>query len=86
MKKLKLFFIFGFLFATIGVFTAFSQTDFSAQMFDLAKMKSGVRNKRISSTDRTGGNRDHLEPFQPGEKRTIAEIIGSSVIKHIINP
>jgi hypothetical protein len=52
-------------------------------MFELAKMKSGVKNRRISSTDPTGGNRDHLEPFKPGEKRTIAEIKGTGVINHI---
>lgn len=46
-------------------------------------MKSGIKNKRISSTDPTGGNRDHLEPFKPGEKRTIAEIKGTGVINHI---
>ena len=47
------------------------------EMFDLAKLKSGVKNKRISSTDPTGGNRDHLEPFKPGEKRIIADIKGA---------
>ena len=45
----------------------FAQSNMTNEMFDLAKLKSGVRNKRISSTDSTGGNRDHLEPFKPGE-------------------
>lgn len=61
----------------------FAQVSMNNEMFDLAKLKSGVKNKRISSTDPTGGNRDHLEPFQPGEKRTIAEIKGAGVINHI---
>ena len=41
----------------------FAQSNMTNEMFDLAKLKSGVKNKRISSTDPTGGNRDHLEPF-----------------------
>lgn len=47
--------------------TVFAQSNMTNEMFDLAKLKSGVKNKRISSTDPTGGNRDHLEPFKPGE-------------------
>ena len=62
---------------------AFSQTPFTAELFDLAKLKTGIKNKRISSTDKTMANRDHLEPFLPGEKRTIAEIKGTGVINHI---
>ena len=54
--------------------TVFAQSNMTNEMFDLAKLKSGVKNKRISSTDPTGGNRDHLEPFKPGEKRIIADI------------
>lgn len=45
--------------------TVFAQSNMTNEMFDLAKLKSGVKNKRISSTDPTGGNRDHLEPFKP---------------------
>ena len=52
-------------------------------LYDMAKIKSGLKNKRVSSTDKTGGNRDHLEPFKPGEKRTIAEISGAGIINHI---
>ncbi len=39
--------------------TVFAQSNMTNEMFDLAKLKSGVKNKRISSTDPTGGNRDH---------------------------
>lgn len=63
--------------------TVFAQSNMTNEMFDLAKLKSGVKNKRISSTDPTGGNRDHLEPFKPGEKRIIADIKGTGVINHI---
>lgn len=61
----------------------FAQSNMTNEMFDLAKLKSGVKNKRISSTDPTGGNRDHLEPFKPGEKRIIADIKGAGAINHI---
>ena len=33
----------------------FSQTESVGEMFELAKLKSGVKNRRISSTDPTGG-------------------------------
>ncbi|MEA5081561.1 MAG: glycoside hydrolase family 172 protein [Dysgonamonadaceae bacterium] len=63
--------------------SANAQDNMTGEIFDLAKLKSGIKNKRISSTDPTGGNRDHLEPFAPGEKRTIAEIKGAGIINHI---
>ncbi|MEA4903410.1 MAG: hypothetical protein VB090_00975, partial [Petrimonas sp.] len=44
-------------------FPLFSQTESMGEMFELAKLKPGMKNRRISSTDPTGGNRDHLEPF-----------------------
>ncbi|HBL34272.1 MAG TPA: hypothetical protein DDZ96_10725 [Porphyromonadaceae bacterium] len=83
MKRVKSKTIFGILLGLLFFYPVLSQTDFSNEMFDLAKLKSGVKNKRISSTDTTGGNRDHLEPFEPGEKKTIAEIQGAGVINHI---
>lgn len=60
-----------------------SQVNVSGELHDLAKMKSGVRNCRVSSYDRSGNNRDHLKDIIPGETRTIAEISGSGVINHI---
>lgn len=51
--------------------TVFAQSNMTNEMFDLAKLKSGVKNKRISSTDPTGGNRDHLEPFKPGRNASL---------------
>ena len=33
--------------------TVFAQSNMTNEMFDLAKLKSGVKNKRISSTDPT---------------------------------
>jgi hypothetical protein len=60
-----------------------AQDNFSSEMYDLAKLKNGMRNKRISSYDQTGGNRDHLSNIKPGETRTIAEISGTGMISHI---
>ena len=59
--------------------TVFAQSNMTNEMFDLAKLKSGVKNKRISSTDPTGGNRDHLEPFKPGMKA--AHVLGK--LRHL---
>jgi len=76
-----------FIFTTIFCFwivgNLAAQTNFTGELYDLAKMKSGLKNKRISSTDVSGGNRDHLEPIKPGEIREIVNIKGAGVINHI---
>ena len=54
-----------------GAFGAFAQTDMASEMFDLAKIKEGVRNRRISSYDKGGYNRDHLEPIKPGRQQSL---------------
>ncbi len=77
---MKNLFIVLFILAIGGNLAAQNHT---GEMIELAKMRTGMKNKRISSTDPTGGNRDHLEPIQPGEKRTIADIKGSGIINHI---
>ncbi len=78
--KFIVFFFCGFL---LCFNDATSQIDLSNEMYELTKMKSGVRNRRISSYDRSGNNRDHLSNIKPGETRTIAEISGSGIINHI---
>lgn len=40
------------------------------------------KTRRASSFDRTGGNQDFIK-FIPGETKTIAEIKGAGIIKHI---
>ena len=67
------------LFSLSGI----SQENVSGELYDLAKVKNGVRNKRISSTDPTGGNNDRLENIKSGETRVFADIKGSGVINHI---
>lgn len=41
-----------------------------------------LKTKRISSFDRSGGNRDYIR-IESGETSTIADIRGAGIIKHI---
>ena len=61
---MKKFFV-GLFSLLMGVGSAFAQTNMSSEMYDLAKMKEGLRNRRVSSYDRTGNNRDHLKAIKP---------------------
>lgn len=54
-----------------------------SDLYDLAKIRRGVKTKRISSFDRTGGNRDRIENIKPGRKQTIFDVAGAGVINHI---
>jgi hypothetical protein len=45
-------------------------------------LRKGVRTRRISSYDRTGGNADFIR-IEAGERKTIAEIPGAGIVKHI---
>ena len=79
MKKLFV----GLFSLLMGVGSAFAQNNMSSEMYDLAKMKEGLRNRRVSSYDRTGNNRDHLKSIKPGETAVLADIKGAGVINHI---
>jgi hypothetical protein len=68
-----------FLGAWLICTAAYAQTGLE----ELATLKQGVRSKRISSYDRTGGNDDRLANILPGETRTLAEIRGAGMIDHI---
>ena len=83
MKRVVLKTIIIGLFGIFLFFPLFAQSEFSSEMLDLTKIRSGVKNKRISSYDRTGGNKDWLEPIKDGETRVIADINGTGVINHI---
>lgn len=72
---MKKFFV-GLFSLLMGVGSAFAQTNMSSEMYDLAKMKEGLRNRRVSSYDRTGNNRDHLKAIKPGETAVLADIKG----------
>ncbi len=52
-------------------------------LFSLATIKKGIRSKRISSYDTTGGNNDRFESIRPGEKRVLFDVKGAGVINHI---
>ncbi len=52
-------------------------------LFSIATIKKGIRSKRISSYDTTGGNNDRFESIKPGEKRTLFDVRGAGVINHI---
>ncbi len=53
------------------------------EMMSLAQIKKGVRSKRISSYDTTGGNRDHLSNIKQNEKRVLFDVKGAGAINHI---
>ena len=53
------------------------------ELADLATIKQGVKTKRISSYDRSGGNNDRFENIPDGESRTLFEVKGAGIINHI---
>ncbi len=53
----------------------------SGSLADLARLRDFKR-RRVSSWDRSGGNRDFLI-LQPGERRAFAEIDGAGCVKHV---
>lgn len=61
---------------------AFAQMPDNA-MTDLTRIKQGVKSKRISSADPTGGNGDNVYMIPAGAKYTFAEIPGAGIINHI---
>ena len=79
MKKIFIFLLLG----SLVFFTQLSaQTDKNA-LSDLAKIKEGVKSKRVSSYDTTGGNNDRFEHIQDGETRTLFDVDGAGIINHI---
>ncbi|MDR1866597.1 MAG: DUF2961 domain-containing protein [Bacteroidales bacterium] len=57
--------------------------DPGSEMYDLSKIRNGFKNKRVSSYDRSGNNRDHLSAIKDGEKATLFDVKGAGVINHI---
>jgi len=55
---------------------------FKGHSLDSLFLLSDCENERVSSYDRTGGNRDWVE-IAPGETHVFAEIKGSGIIRHI---
>jgi hypothetical protein len=52
-------------------------------LLDLARIQDGVKSRRISSFDRTGGNNDRFENIPTGERRTLFQVEGAGLINHI---
>ena len=52
-------------------------------LFSLTQIRKGIKSKRISSFDTTGGNNDRFEAIKPGEKRTLFDVKGPGIINHI---
>ena len=57
--------------------------DLDGELFELAKIKSDIKSKRVSSYDKSGGNNDRFEHIKAGEKRLIFDISGAGIINHI---
>lgn len=51
-------------------------------MWNLARLGHGIRSRRESSYDRTGGNADSM-PIASGETLTIADLQGAGAIRHM---
>lgn len=52
------------------------------ELGNLASIKKGLRNRRLSSTDKNGNNGDWIDSINPGDKWSV-EISGTGVINHI---
>ncbi len=52
-------------------------------LLDLARIQDGVKSKRISSYDTSGGNNDRFENIPDGERRNLFEVKGAGIINHI---
>ena len=76
--KTRFFTILAVLFVAAG--TLCSKT---TDLQKLTTIQDGVKTKRISSYDRSGGNNDRIEHIQPGEKKVIFDISGAGMINHI---
>ena len=77
MRKLPVFIIGCLL--TASVFAQSAGND----LFALAQMKKGIKSKRISSFDTTGGNNDRFEGIKAGEKRVLFNVKGAGMVNHI---
>jgi hypothetical protein len=70
-------------FATLGLLAAAATAQVPGPTLDLARLQSGVKSRRVSSYDRTGGNNDRLEGLAPGSRRDLFDVKGAGVINHI---
>lgn len=76
-------FAIGLLAASVVVPSPLQSQGVEGVFMDLARVHEGVRSKRVSSFDRTGGNNDRFEAIPDGESRTLFEVEGAGMINHI---
>ena len=68
----------------LAMLTAVLTAQESANDFtSLARIRPGVKSKRVSSYDRTGGNGDNVSGVADGAKVDIMNIAGAGIITHI---
>jgi len=71
------------LFVTGYITSGLTGQGIESVLLDLTRIQEGVRSKRISSFDRSGGNNDRFGNISDGEHRTIFEVRGAGMINHI---
>jgi hypothetical protein len=54
-----------------------------SDLFGLARVRSDMRSKRVSSYDRSGGNNDRFEHIADGQTRELFNVKGAGIINHI---
>jgi hypothetical protein len=72
-----------FFLCSITLLVLLNAQSLSQELHGLAKIQDGMKSKRISSYDRSGGNNDRLEHIKPGEKQVIFDVKGAGMINHI---
>ena len=58
-------------------------TQVNNDLMNIARITDGLKNKRISSFDQSGGNNDRFENIEDGETKTLFEVEGAGMINHI---
>ncbi len=51
--------------------------------YELARLSKGLKSRRVSSYDASGGNNDRFEGLAPGSRRDLFNVKGAGVINHI---
>jgi hypothetical protein len=67
----------------VGVPVVHAQEGVDGTLLGLTRLQDGVRSRRVSSFDRSGGNNDRLENVPDGERRTLFEVEGPGMVTHI---
>ena len=68
---------------SLTVAVALCAQDLAGEFAGLARIRPGVKSKRASSFDRTGGNADNLPDVPDGARVNIMDVKGAGIITHI---